>query len=213
MGCAVHGQGQHSVHSAERLAWVSPLEMRESTCSRLQLEGAAAEKLLQTDAVALLSWEMEGQTTCSVQICFLQSLILFAFLFLREPSCCVLVRGWCLFLDAPKALMGLCEFWCPVCSWTGGTPWINIPNSLCAWITHAQHHLLVLSPEPARKAFLLGRKCLIRRFYIQLSHFGNGAGSSMSCLLIRILFIQLWPIRASCWDIPDLHPLLERSCL
>lgn len=69
-----------------------------------------------------------------------------------------------MFLDAPKALMGLCEFWCPICSWTGGAPWINIPNSLCAWITHAQHHLLLLSAHPARKAFLLRRKCLNRSF-------------------------------------------------
>lgn len=26
----------------------------------------------------------------------------------------------------------------------------------------------------------------------------------MSWLLIRILFIQLWPVRASCWEIADL---------
>lgn len=74
-------------------------------------------------------------------------------------------QGWCHGLDAPEALMGLSEFWCPICSWTAGTPWMNVPNSLCAWITHSQHHLLVLSPEPARKASLLmRRKCPNKSF-------------------------------------------------
>lgn len=70
-----------------------------------------------------------------------------------------------IFLDTPKALMGLSELQGPICSWASGAPWINIPNSLCAWISHAQHHLLVLSLGPARKAFLLlKRKCLNMRF-------------------------------------------------
>lgn len=82
-----------------------------------------------------------------------------------EPSCCVWSGNGAVFLDAPKALMGLLSFGGPsALEQVESLGWI-IPNSLCAWITQTQHHLLVLSPEPARKAFLLRRrKCLNRSF-------------------------------------------------
>lgn len=51
-------------------------------------------------------------------------------------------------------------------------------------------------------------------WHTQLGHFGNSlGGSSVSWLLLKIHFIQLWPLRASCWEITDLHPLLKMSWL
>lgn len=108
----------------------------------------------------------EDGRTCIVQKQFLQTLILFAFLFLMEPGyyeiamLCpgqgmvpyfwMLLKPWWVFPSsgAPSALEQVEPL---------GLLFLN----LCAWITHVQHHLLVLSPGPARKAFLLlKRKCL-----------------------------------------------------
>lgn len=114
-------QGQQSMHFCWEINLILTSGDKErATCSKLQFEDATAEKLLQTDVVPLLSQKMEGQTTCIVQIRFLQTL--FAFLFLMEPGyreiamLCpgqgvvpyfwILLKSWWVFLSsgAPSAL-------------------------------------------------------------------------------------------------------------
>lgn len=54
-------QGQQSVHFCWEINLILTSGDKErATCSKLQFEDAAAEKLLQTDVVPLLSQKMEG---------------------------------------------------------------------------------------------------------------------------------------------------------
>lgn len=167
-------------------------------CSQLQFEDAAAEKLLQTDVAALLSWKMEGQTTCVVQICFLQSLILLAFFFLMEPSCCVLLRGgamvwmllkpWWVFPNsgAPSALEQLEPL-----GWMSSTVSVlglHIPSITCL-CCHQSLQEKLLS--------WWGGNARTRAFYIPTTHSARPLWKFIwweqhVLVLVKIHFIQLW---------------------
>lgn len=152
---------------------------------------------------------------------------------MKQPYC-IMVRASAMFSDSLKVLAVLSEPWCSVFSWPAGARWINIPNSLCAWIIYPQDHLLVLPPVPfcsfsagehtARKAFILlkrqrpNRSFLTSLWHTELGHLGKSvSGSCMSWLLryrlIKIYFTQLRPFRAGCLETTKLHPLVEMGCL
>lgn len=120
------------------------------------------------------------------------------------PCFWMLLKPWWVFVNsgAPSALgqvepLGLIF---PTVSVLG----LHMPNITCFCCQHILQE----------KLFSWGGNAWTGAFYIpiQLSHFGNVVVSSMSWLLIKILLIQLWPVRSSCWEITDLHPLLEMSC-
>lgn len=130
-----------------------------------------------------------------------------------------------MFLDAPKALMGLCEFWCPICSWTGGTLGLMFPTVSVLGLHVPNITCLCCHQILQEKLFSWGGNAWTGAFYIPMTH-STQALWKCSCeqhVLVAhkgslhpavACQVQLW---GPCWDglFVRLDTVLteERQCL
>lgn len=205
--------------SAERWTWFWHLEIRREHVQQVTVWRCCCRET-STNRCSGTAVMEDGRTNHLCCSNLLSAKFNFTcFFFLMEPSCCVLVRGWCHVLDAPEALMGLSKFWCPICSWTG-EPLGWMSPTVSVFGLHIPSITCLCCHQSLQEKLLSwwGGNAWTGASYIPTAHSARPLWKFIwweqhVLVLIKIHFIQLWPFRASCWDITDLHPLLEMGCL